>query len=171
MHKSAHTIRLELVDEPGSLLEALKPIVANEGNLLSIYHERGKKSPRGRVPVEVDFEATDRQYNSIIMAFRRSGFTVVETGKSQYSEEFIVLLAGDVIETDVTDTIERVRDGSNVSVIDVSLTPGQSEDEISGARFRLATQEGKMSETLEMLREITEEKGLKLIEPLTEVER
>ncbi|MFY4816535.1 amino acid-binding protein, partial [Haloarcula sp. AONF1] len=47
---STHTVRLELVDEPGQLLAALHPIADNGGNLLSIYHERGNKTPRGRIP-------------------------------------------------------------------------------------------------------------------------
>lgn len=42
---STHTVRLELVDEPGQLLAALHPIADNGGNLLSIYHERGNKTP------------------------------------------------------------------------------------------------------------------------------
>jgi len=42
---STHTVRLELVDEPGQLLAALHPIADNGGNLLSIYHERGTRPP------------------------------------------------------------------------------------------------------------------------------
>ena len=45
-----YTIRLELVDEPGELLRALEPIAARGGNLLSIFHERGSLTPRGRIP-------------------------------------------------------------------------------------------------------------------------
>lgn len=165
--KSAHTIRIELIDEPGQLHEALKPIVANEGNLLSIYHERGKKSPRGRIPVEVDFEATSRQYESIIMSFHRSGFSVIETGREQYSEEFLVLLSGRVIETDITDTIERIRQQQEMTVVDVSLTPNQEEAERSAVRLQLATQEGEIERSLLAIRELADEKGLRLIEPLT----
>ena len=54
----AHTVRLELVDEPGELLRALEPVAENGGNLLSIFHERGNVTPRGHIPVEVDLEAT-----------------------------------------------------------------------------------------------------------------
>lgn len=51
-----HTGRLELVDEAGELLRASDPIADNGGNSLSIFHRRGDITPRGNIPVEVDFE-------------------------------------------------------------------------------------------------------------------
>jgi len=46
----SYTVRLELVDEPGELLRALEPIADNGGNLLSIFHERGKRHTAGTHP-------------------------------------------------------------------------------------------------------------------------
>jgi hypothetical protein len=68
----AHTVRLELVDEPGQLLAALGPIAENGGNLLSIFHERGNITPRGRIPVEVDLECPTGSRGSSRRSDRRA---------------------------------------------------------------------------------------------------
>ena len=71
----AHTVRLELADEPGQLLAALRPIADNGGNLLSIFHERGNITPRGRIPVEVDLECPPDRFESIVSALRGDAST------------------------------------------------------------------------------------------------
>ncbi|MFD1525915.1 amino acid-binding protein, partial [Halolamina salina] len=44
---TTHTLRLELDDEPGELAAALEPIAEHGGNLLSVFHERGSRTPGG----------------------------------------------------------------------------------------------------------------------------
>jgi len=59
---STHTVRLELVDEPGQLLAALHPIADDNGGTSSPSTTSGEQDPRGRIPVEVDFEATPERF-------------------------------------------------------------------------------------------------------------
>jgi ACT domain-containing protein len=86
----AYTVRLELVDEPGALLNALEPIADNGGNLLSIFHERGNLTPRGHIPVEVDLEATPERFEGIVDALREAGINVIQAGAERYSETLTV---------------------------------------------------------------------------------
>ena len=81
----SYTVRLELVDEPGALLNALEPIASNGGNLLSIFHERGNLTPRGHIPVEVDLEATPERFEGIVEALRAAGINVIQAGAERYS--------------------------------------------------------------------------------------
>ena len=161
-----HTIRLELADEPGELLAALEPISENGGNLLSIFHERGNITPRGRIPVEVDVEATPDRFEAIVAALREGDVNVVQAGTEQYAEELVVLLVGDIVESDLSDTLRRIEASPSASVADASVNAPAGRGESSSARLRLATRTGASVDTLDTLRELAAEKGLHVIEPL-----
>jgi len=161
-----HTIRLELADEPGELLAALKPISENGGNLLSIFHERGNVTPRGRIPVEVDVEATPGRFETIVAALRDAGVNVVQAGAEQYAEELVVVLVGDIVGADLSDTLRRMEACPSASVADVSVNAPAGRGESSSARLRLATRAGGGSEALETVRDLAAEKGLHVVEPL-----
>ncbi len=167
---STHTVRLELVDEPGQLLAALQPIADNGGNLLSIYHERGNKTPRGRIPVEVDFEATADRFEVIVGALRDEGIAVMQAGTERYAEELTLLLVGHLIDTDLSDTLSRIEADASTSVADVSLAAPQGTAEASSARLRLEARTGETADALETVRGIAEEKGLRVVAPLAGVE-
>jgi len=167
---STHTVRLELVDEPGQLLAALHPIANNGGNLLSIYHERGNKTPRGRIPVEVDFEATQDRFEGIVEALRAEGVNVMQAGTERYAEEVTLLLFGHLIDTDLSDTLSRIEACASASVADVSLAAPQGTEEASSARLRLEARAGETEQALVAVRELADEKELRLVEPLTGVD-
>ena len=164
----AYTVRLELVDEPGELLRALEPIADNGGNLLSIFHERGNVTPRGHIPVEVDLEATEPQFDTIVEALRGAGVNVVRAGAERYSEELTVVLVGHLVETDLSDTLREVQEAGGVSVADLSLSAPSDPAGASSARVRLVASEGRCAEALDAVRAVAAEKDLRVVEPLTE---
>jgi ACT domain-containing protein len=167
---SAYTVRLELVDEPGELLRALEPIADNGGNLRSIFHERGSVTPRGHIPVEVDLETTPERFETIVAALREAGVNVIRAGAERYAEELTVVLVGDLVETDLSDTLSRLECAS-AAVADISLSAPEGTDEPSSARLRLATQAGERERVLDTVREIADEKDLLVVEPLARTER
>ncbi|MDQ2055003.1 amino acid-binding protein [Halobellus sp. H-GB7] len=162
-----HTIRLELPDQPGQLLAALEPISDNGGNLLSIFHERGNVTPRGRIPVEVDVEATPDRFDAIVSALRDGGVNVVQAGAEHYAEEVVVLLVGHLVDTDLSDTLRRIEQCPAASIADFSLNAPEGRTDTSSARLRIATRAGATAEALEMVSDIAEEKELHVVEPLT----
>ncbi|WP_089768849.1 amino acid-binding protein [Halobellus clavatus] len=161
-----HTIRLELADQPGQLLDALEPISANGGNLLSIFHERGNVTPRGRIPVEIDVEATPDRFDAIVAALRDEGVNVVQAGAEHYAEEVVVLLVGHLVDTDLSDTLRRIEDCSATSIDDFSLNAPEGRSDTSSARLRMATRAGEATKALSIVHEIAEEKDLHVVEPL-----
>ncbi|WP_101295406.1 amino acid-binding protein [Halegenticoccus soli] len=163
-----HTIRLELIDEPGQLLGALRPIAENGGNLLSIFHERGNITPRGRIPVEVDLECPPERFEAIVDALRDRGVNVIQADAERYGEEVTVLLTGHLIDSDLSDTLRRIEECSDASVIDLSLSAPQGTDDTSSARVRLAAREGRAQRAVGIVRDIAAEKGLHVVEPLSE---
>ncbi len=161
----AYTVRLELVDEPGALLDALRPIADHGGNLLSILHERGNVTPRGRIPVEIDLEIHPERFDDLVEALRTAGVNVVEAGEERYSEELTVLLSGPLVATDLSDTISELEAESNVAVTDISLSAPEGADATASARFRLATDRGDPESTLAHVRALADRKGLTVVEP------
>lgn len=167
---SAYTVRLELVDEPGELLRALEPIADNGGNLLSIFHERGSLTPRGHIPVEVDLEATPERFETIVAALREAGVNVIQAGAERYGEELTVVLVGDLVETDLSDTLSRLECAS-AAVADVALSAPDGTGEASSARVRLASRAGETDRALAAIRDVAAEKDLLVVEPLAGGER
>ncbi len=165
-HTQSHTVRLELDDEPGELLRALEPIAEQGGNLLSIFHERGSVTPRGRIPVEIDLESAPRQFDRIIEALREKGINVIRAGTRRYDEEISIVLIGHLIDEDLSDTIEGIEATSPASVVDLSLAGETNSDQVTSGRFRLATETGRVSETIAAVRELAAEKDLRVVEPL-----
>lgn len=161
-----HTVRLELVDEPGELLRALEPIANNGGNLLSIFHERGNVTPRGNIPIEVDLEATPERFSDIVEALRDAGINVVQAGAERYSDSLVVILSGHLVNTGLSDTLSQIQDETDASVTDLSLAAPEGTEYISSARLHLATAAGEMDATIDAIHEIAVEKDLRVIEPL-----
>jgi len=166
-----HTIRLELADEPGELLSALRPIADNGGNLLSIFHERGNLTPRGHIPVEVDLECPPDRFDGIVEALRAEGVDVIQSGRERYGETVTVLLTGHLVDTDLSDTIRRISACADAAVEDVALSAPGGTEQPSSARLRLGAREGGRESVLESVRAVADEKGLDAIEPLLEAER
>jgi ACT domain-containing protein len=162
----AYTVRLELVDEPGALLDALEPIADNGGNLLSIFHERGNLTPRGHIPVEVDLEATPERFDVIVSALRDAGINVIQAGAEQYSETLTVVLSGHLINTDLSDTVSQIQTATDATVTDLSLSAPEGTDDASSARLRLAAEQDAVDGVVETVRTVAEQKELRVIEPL-----
>jgi ACT domain-containing protein len=163
-----HTIRLELDDRPGELLNALRPIADNGGNLLSIFHERGNLTPRGRIPVEVDLECPPARFAGIVDALREAGVNVVRAGAEEYGEELTVLLVGSLVDADLSDTLHRIEASPAASLTDLSLSASAEAADAASARLRLATPPDGTDEALAAVREVAEAKELHVVEPLTE---
>ncbi len=164
----AYTVRLELDDEPGELLNALTPIAENGGNLLSIYHERGSITPRGRIPVEVDLECVPDRFDDIVGGLREAGVTVIQAGEERYSEAVTLLLVGHLVDTDLSDTLERLEGSPHATLLDCDLATPNDRQNVSSARIRLAVERDEMTGVLESVGDIAEEKELRVIEPQLE---
>ncbi|SHG45512.1 amino acid-binding protein [Halobaculum gomorrense] len=164
----AHTIRLELVDEPGQLLAALKPIADNGANLLSIFHERGSLTPRGRIPVEVDIECPPDRFEGILDDLRSRGVNVIQADAEEYGDEVTVVLVGHLVDTDLSDTLKNIQDcsGASVADIDLSAPAGAGSEAHSSARLRLRARAGETASVVETIRAVAAEKDIDVIAPL-----
>lgn len=164
-----HTVRLELADEPGELLRALRPIAAEDGNLLSVLHERGDRTPRGRVPVTVEFRCPPTRLDSIVASIDETGVTVAQVDRESYADRTTALLVGHVVERDLSETLTTVERSPAASVVDLSLSAPEGTDEVSAARLVLGVSDGDTDEALAAVRSVARRKDLRLLTPVETV--
>ena len=124
----AYTIRLELADEPGQLLAALEPIADAGGNLLSIFHERGNITPRGRIPVVVDLECPPERFPPLVDRVRAAGVNIVEAGADRLAETVRILITGPGVAADLDEIVETAHAGAAWTLIGMEVrTPSGAE--------------------------------------------
>ena len=163
-----HTVRLELADEPGELLRTLRPIADTGGNLLAVLHERGNTTPRGRVPVTVEFRCPPSRFAAVVDALDDADVAVVQADSERYADRLTVLLVGHVVDGDLSATLSRIERSPVASVVDLSLSAPEGTDDVSAARLRLAvsTADGGTGEALAAVREAAEARSLRVIAPV-----
>jgi ACT domain-containing protein len=164
--RRSYTIRLELEDQPGELLAALEPIAEHGGNLLGVVHERGSLTPTGHVPVEVDLECPAGRFSDLVTALRASGVAVVRAGEERYTDSVSVVLIGHLVDTGLSDTLERIQEKASVDVTDVALSAPEGTEGVSSARVTMATTAGDRATALEAVRSVASAKELRVLEPV-----
>jgi len=111
-------------------------------------------------------EATPERFDDIVDALREAGINVIQAGAHTYSESLTIVLTGHIVNTDLSNTLSRIQESTAANVTDLSLSAPEGTEDVSSARLRLATEEGRAASTLSTVRAIAEEKDLRVIEPL-----
>jgi ACT domain-containing protein len=159
------TLIVELEDKPGQLLRVLEPIARNGGNIVGIFHQRGKRTPLNRIPVEISFTAESKKAEKIIEELQRD-FLIRQFGKLR-TAVVSILLVGHVIHTDLSDTIKRV-DSSDAECVELNITMPEREEPSTAMVTITAKSEQALEMALRRLRETCREKGILLIEPIND---
>ncbi|MCX8172499.1 MAG: ACT domain-containing protein [Archaeoglobaceae archaeon] len=159
------TLVVELEDKPGQLLKVLEPIARNGGNIVGIFHQRGKKTPLNRIPVEISFRADSKKAEKIIEELQRE--VVVRRFGRLRTSVISILLIGHVIHTDLSDTIKRV-DNSDAECVELNVTMPELSEPSTAMITITARSEEALERALERVREICKEKNIMVIEPIND---
>jgi ACT domain-containing protein len=157
---------IELEDIPGQLVHALKPVSDFGGNILSVLHQRDKKTPSGRIPVQLVVEIEEKRLDKLVDGLKGKGMNVVRIGKERLKESMVVLLIGHIVHSDIRETIDSIDSTGFAEVVKLSLSmPGL--DKKSSASLTLsAIGKDELNEALAILKEATNEKGIMVIAPI-----
>ncbi|MFL2520765.1 MAG: amino acid-binding protein [Halobacteriales archaeon] len=150
----AYVVRLELADRPGELLRVLEPIASSGGNLLSIFHERGDITPRGKIPVEIDLECSQEQFESILSSYLDLDIQVTQSGEELYRGELVVLLIGDAIANDLSSVVASIDASGSVAVIESSVNRSIESPAEASSILRLAIKEGDQLQAVDSVKSI-----------------
>jgi len=168
MNEVLITLIVELEDRPGQLLKVLEPISKTGGNIVGIVHQRGKKTPLNRLPVEISFKIDSKKLEKLIGSLRSSGILVRSVNEVKLTATTSVLLIGHLIHTDISDTIQSVDIDGVAECVEMHV----SMPEISGPSTAIVTISAagneKLKEAVEKLREICRRKKITMIEPINE---
>jgi len=162
------TLIVELEDRPGQLLKVLQPISAMGGNIVGIIHQRGKKTPLNRLPVEISFKIDSNKVEKLIKELKSLGVIIRSFNEVKLTATTSVLLIGHLIHTDISDTISSIDTDGEAECVEMHV----SMPEISGPSTAIitisASGKEKLKEALEKLREVCRRKEITIIEPVNE---
>jgi ACT domain-containing protein len=154
---------IELKDIPGQLVLALKPVSDFGGNILSVLHQRDKKTPSGRIPVQLVLEIEERGLDRLVERLKERGVNVVRIGKERLEESMVVLLIGHIVHSDIRETIDSIDGTGFAEVVELSLSmPGV--DKKSSASVTLsAIGKEELKEAFDILERTADKKGIMVI--------
>lgn len=159
------SLEVKLPDTPGSLIELLKPISKNGGNIYYVVHHHDKKI-NNMIPVEVTFELSEEvrevSLKNIQNELKEKNIRVDNITFGANKRHVVVILTGHVFDTDVVDTIKRLA-SKNIKVSELQAKFTDISD-VSNVKLKLDYPE-KMTETElhNELNKICEQKNLFLI--------
>ncbi|HDM36804.1 MAG TPA: amino acid-binding protein [Candidatus Syntrophoarchaeum butanivorans] len=159
-------MEIELKDIPGQLLSALGPIADLGGNIISIAHQRDRRTPRGTIPIKITIELPEKHLDELIARWHERGITVMQKGEERLKESVFLILIGHIVHTDLKSTIDAVDSTGFAEVVDLTLMmPGIDEESSAGITIK-ATGKKEMERAIEILEQEAKKKGLLMIKPL-----
>ena len=152
---------LEIKDVPGQLVSVLSPIGDLGANLVAIIHQRDVKNEKGLIPVQITIEGERENLNAVVDKFDEMGINILEKDDVILKQRVSTVRIGDVIDTDVRDTIDRINelDGVWVVGLDIKL----DKEYKSSAMITIESNIGQKETAFKKVQEIAEEKDLLVI--------
>ncbi len=161
------TLIVELEDKPGQLVKVLEPISKLGGNIVGIVHQRGKKTPLNRVPVEISLKIDGKKVDRLLDVLKRSGVIIRSCNEEKLIATTSLLLIGHIIHTDVSDTINKI-DSGDAECVELHVSMPRVNEPSTAMVTISARNEDKLKAAVEKLKKVCREKGIDVIEPINE---
>lgn len=158
-------LEVKIPDTPGSLVELIKPISNNGGNIYGILHFHDRKT-NNMIPVNISFELSESiqeaSLKKIKSELNERNIQVENIAYGIEKKLITVLLTGHVFDTDVMDTIKKLA-SKNISVLELQAKFTKLE-EVSNVKLKIEfPEEMSKNELIDTLKEICDKKNLLLI--------
>jgi len=153
---------LELIDVPGQLLDALRPIGKLGANIVAIIHQRDVKTERGTIPVQITIEGDKQTLDRVIGSIEESNIQLISVDGVLRKEKMITILVGNIVGEDVQDTLARLNNLEGVQVADLDLKMSEN-PENSSTKIVLEADYGQKKNVLKKIKEIGKQKGFLII--------
>jgi ACT domain-containing protein len=158
-------LEVKLPDTPGSLIELIKPISENSGNIFGILHHHDKKI-NNMIPVSITFELNEQlkdiSLKNIQLRLKEKNIKIDKITFGDKERHVMVIITGHVFDTDVVDTMHRLA-LKNIKVPELQAKFTNLTD-VSNVKLKLDYPETMTEEELiHELEAICKEKNLFLI--------
>lgn len=158
-------LEVQLPDIPGSLIELIKPVSKNGGNIYGVLHHHDKKI-NNVIPVDIWFELSEELIELSLENIKKDliekNIQIIKISLGSKNKVLTFILTGHVFDTDITDTIKRL-DSKNIKVLELHAKFTEV-DEISSVIMKVEFPEVMTKfESITEIEKICEEKNLFLI--------
>jgi len=160
------TLKLELQDKPGKLLEAIKPISESGANIITISHQRDETNPGEDLIVDIVISHQEAILPKLLESLKQNGITVSRVGVEHLMCMKTFILIGHILHTDLTDTINQIdrKDIAEVTELHMIMP---SVDLPSTAKLTIkAVTEAEMDNVIVKLEEIAAKKNLMIVDEI-----
>ncbi|MDI9645345.1 MAG: amino acid-binding protein [Archaeoglobales archaeon] len=159
---------VELEDKPGQLLKTLEPISRLGGNIVGIIHQRGKKTPLNRIPVEITIKIDAKKILELKQKFESEGIILRSIDEISLIYSTTILLIGHVIHTDMSDTVMKI-DSNDAECVEIIMSMPKQNNPSTALLTIAARSEEALREAVERLKKVCNLKGIEVIEPVEEL--
>jgi len=157
------SMSIELKDIPGQLVLALQPISDFGGNIRSVVHHRDKKTPSGRIPLQLVLEIEERNLSVLVDRLKERGVNVVRIGEERLMDSMVVLLIGHIVHSDIRETIDNIDSTGFAEVVELSLSMPGVDLKSSASVTISAVGTEELKDALAILEAAAEKKGIMVI--------
>ena len=162
-------MKLEMKDSPGQLVAALKPISDVGGNIIAVIHQREPEQDTHTLNVQIVLELPEGRLENLIALLKGQGVHIQRIGKERLLYKRTVIIIGHLMHTDLSDTVSQIDSTGFAEVSELSMSM-PAVNERSSSRITIkALSTNDMESALAILRRISQQKSLLMIEPLEDI--
>lgn len=127
-------------------------------------HQRGRKTPLNRVPVEITLRIDARRVGELVERLEEK-VIVRSVDEVTMLESTFLLLIGHIIHTDLSDTITRV-DSSDAECVEIFVSMPRRSEASTALLTIAARSKEALSIAVARLKEVCARKGIEVIDPI-----
>jgi ACT domain-containing protein len=161
-------MKLEMKDSPGQLVAALKPISDVGGNIIAVIHQRDPDIDGDTLNVQIVLELPKGRLDNLIGLLKDQGVHIQRIDEERLLYQRTVIMIGHLMHTNLSDTVDQIDSTGFAEVCELSMSM-PAVNERSSSRITIkAVSRDDMEAALAILRRVSKQKSLLLIEPLEE---
>ena len=162
-------MKLEMKDSPGQLVAALKPISDLGGNIIAVIHQREPDHDHETLNVQIVLELPEGRLEKLIALLKEQGVHIQRIGEERLLYKRTVILIGHLMHTNLSDTVDQIDSTGFAEVSELAMSmPAVTERSSSRITIK-AVSKADMAAAIAILRRVSQQKDLLLIEPLEDL--
>jgi ACT domain-containing protein len=162
-------MKLEMKDSPGQLVAALKPISDVGGNIIAVIHQREPGLVKDILDVQIVLELPEGRLEKLVALLKEQGVHIQRIGQERLLYRRTVIIIGHLMHTDLSDTVDQIDSTGFAEVSELAMSmPAVNERSSSRITLKAASKKD-MEAALFILRRVSQQKSLLMIEPLEEI--
>ena len=161
-------MKLEMKDSPGQLVAALKPISDVGGNIIAVIHQREPDPNHDTLDVQIVLELPEGRLDKLVVLLKEQGVHIQRVNQERLLYTRTVILIGHLMHTDLSDTVGQIDSTGFAKVSQLAMSMPAINERSSSRITIKAISKQDMEAALTILRRVSLQKSLLLIEPLAE---